>query len=63
MQSIFIGTNALGQSAHRLDSLLMMNSLLQKESMAGQLQMIYIDLPYGIKYGSDFLPFATCQAA
>ena len=33
------------------DSLLVMNSLLQKESMAGQVQMIYIDPPYGIKYG------------
>jgi adenine-specific DNA-methyltransferase len=34
------------------DSLLVMNSLLQKEGMAGQVQMIYIDPPYGIKYGS-----------
>jgi adenine-specific DNA-methyltransferase len=33
------------------DSLLVMNSLLQKESMAGHVQMIYIDPPYGIKYG------------
>ena len=32
------------------DSLLVMNSLLQKEGMAGQVQMIYIDPPYGIKY-------------
>jgi adenine-specific DNA-methyltransferase len=39
------------------DSLLVMNSLLQKESMAGKLQMIYIDPPYGIKYGSNFQPF------
>jgi adenine-specific DNA-methyltransferase len=39
------------------DSLLVMNSLLQKESMAGQVQMIYIDPPYGIKYGSNFQPF------
>jgi adenine-specific DNA-methyltransferase len=39
------------------DSLLVMNSLLQKESMAGQLQMIYFDPPYGIKYGSNFQPF------
>lgn len=39
------------------DSLLVMNSLLQKEGMAGQLQMIYIDPPYGIKYGSNFQPF------
>ncbi|OHY82027.1 site-specific DNA-methyltransferase [Marinobacter sp. AC-23] len=39
------------------DSLLVMNSLLQKESMAGQVQMIYVDPPYGIKYGSNFQPF------
>ena len=39
------------------DSLLVMNSMLQKESMAGQVQMIYIDPPYGIKYGSNFQPF------
>jgi adenine-specific DNA-methyltransferase len=41
------------------DSLLVMNSLLQKESMAGQVQMIYIDPPYGIKYGSNFQPFVA----
>ncbi len=39
------------------DSLLVMNSLLQKESMAGKAQMIYFDPPYGIKYGSNFQPF------
>ncbi|MCB9199001.1 MAG: site-specific DNA-methyltransferase [Flavobacteriales bacterium] len=39
------------------DSLLVMNSLLQKESMAGKVQMVYIDPPYGIKYGSNFQPF------
>ena len=41
------------------DSLLVMNSLLQKESMAGRVQMIYIDPPYGIKYGSNFQPFVN----
>jgi len=41
------------------DSFLVMNSLLQKESMAGQVQMIYIDPPYGIKYGSNFQPFTN----
>ncbi len=41
------------------DSLLVMNSLLQKESMAGQVQMIYFDPPYGIKYGSNFQPFTN----
>lgn len=39
------------------DSLLVMNSLLQKEGMAGQVQMICIDPPYGIRYGSNFQPF------
>ena len=41
------------------DSLLVMNSLLQKEGMAGQVQMIYLDPPYGIKYGSNFQPFVN----
>ena len=39
------------------DSLLVMNSLLEKEGMAGQVQMVYIDPPYGIKYGSNFQPY------
>ena len=41
------------------DSLLVMNSLLEKEGMAGKLQMMYIDPPYGIKYGSNFQPFVS----
>jgi adenine-specific DNA-methyltransferase len=41
------------------DSLLVMNSLLQKEGMAGKVQMVYIDPPYGIKYGSNFQPFVN----
>ncbi len=41
------------------DSLLVMNSLLQKEGMARQVQMIYLDPPYGIKYGSNFQPFVN----
>lgn len=41
------------------DSLLVMNSLLYKESMAGKVQTIYIDPPYGIKYGSNFQPFTN----
>ena len=36
------------------DSLLVMTSLLEREGMAGQVQMIYIDPPYGIKYGSNW---------
>jgi adenine-specific DNA-methyltransferase len=41
------------------DSLLVMNSLLEKEGMDGQLQMVYIDPPYSIKYGSNFQPFVN----
>ena len=39
------------------DSLVIMNSLLEKEGMSGQVQMVYIDPPYGITYGSNFQPF------
>ena len=41
------------------DSLLVMNSLLEKEGMAGKVQMIYMDPPYGIAYGSNFQPFVN----
>ena len=41
------------------DSLVIMNSLIEKEGMAGQVQMCYIDPPYGIKYGSNFQPFVN----
>jgi len=41
------------------DSLLVMNSLLEKEGLGGQLQTIYIDPPYGIRYGSNFQPFVN----
>jgi adenine-specific DNA-methyltransferase len=41
------------------DSLLVMNSLLEKEGLAGKVQMIYIDPPYGIRYGSNFQPFVN----
>ena len=41
------------------DSRLVMNSLLEKEGMAGKVQMIYIDPPYGIEYGSNFQPFVN----
>jgi adenine-specific DNA-methyltransferase len=41
------------------DSLLVMNSLLEKEGMAGKVQMIYFDPPYGIEYGSNFQPFVN----
>jgi len=39
------------------DSLQVMNSLLEYESMGGQVQMIYVDPPYGVKFGSNFQPF------
>jgi adenine-specific DNA-methyltransferase len=45
------------------DSLLVMNSLLEKEGMAGKVQMTYIDPPYGIKYGSNFQPFVNKRDA
>lgn len=41
------------------DSLLVMNSLLQKEGMADKVQTIFIDPPYGIKYRSNFQPFVN----
>lgn len=43
------------------DSLAVMNSLLEFEGMAGQVQMIYIDPPYGVKFGSNFQPFVRSQ--
>ena len=39
------------------DSLFVMNSLLEYEGLGGQVQMIYIDPPYGVKFGSNFQPF------
>jgi adenine-specific DNA-methyltransferase len=39
------------------DSLTVMNSLLTYEKLGGQVQMIYIDPPYGVKFGSNFQPF------
>src|SRR5215470_10813280 len=41
------------------DSLLVMNSLLEKEGLAGHVQMVYFDPPYGIRYGSNFQPFVN----
>lgn len=39
------------------DSLIVMNSLLEYEGLGGQVQMIYMDPPYAVKYGSNFQPF------
>jgi adenine-specific DNA-methyltransferase len=36
------------------DSLYVMTSLAEKEGLKGQVQMIYIDPPYGIKFGSNW---------
>ena len=41
------------------DSLLVMNSLLEKEGLGGHVQMVYVDPPYGIRYGSNFQPFVN----
>ena len=38
------------------DSLQVMASLARREDLAGRVQMIYIDPPYGIKFGSNFQP-------
>ncbi len=39
------------------DSLVVMNSLLHNENLGRQVQMIYLDPPYGVKFGSNFQPF------
>lgn len=36
------------------DSSIVMNSLIHRERMAGKVQAIYMDPPYGIKYNSNF---------
>jgi len=46
-----------GKWANRMilgDSLLVMTSLAEKEGLKGQVQTIYIDPPYGIKFGSNW---------
>ena len=45
------------------DSLLVMNSLLEKEGLGGQVQCVYIDPPYGVRYGSNFQPWAGRREA
>ena len=41
------------------DSLLVMNGLIEKEGLGGQVQTVYLDPPYGIRYGSNFQPFVN----
>lgn len=38
------------------DSLQVMSSLARREDLAGKVQMIYMDPPYGIKFASNFQP-------
>ena len=38
------------------DSLQVMASLARREDLAGKVQMIYLDPPYGIKFSSNFQP-------
>jgi adenine-specific DNA-methyltransferase len=38
------------------DSLQVMASLAQRENLSGKVQMIYLDPPYGIRFGSNFQP-------
>ncbi len=38
------------------DSLQVMSSLARREDLAGKVQMIYIDPPYGIRFASNFQP-------
>ena len=38
------------------DSLQVMASLARREDLAGKVQMIYVDPPYGIKFSSNFQP-------
>jgi adenine-specific DNA-methyltransferase len=46
-----------GNWANRMilgDSLFVMTSLAEKEGLRGKVQMIYVDPPYGIKFGSNW---------
>lgn len=43
------------------DSLAVMNSLVEYEGMRGQVQMIFMDPPYGVKFGSNFQPFVRSR--
>ena len=38
------------------DSLVVMSSLLERERLGGQVQCVYLDPPYGVKYNSNFQP-------
>jgi adenine-specific DNA-methyltransferase len=38
------------------DSLVVMTSLVERERLSGQVQCIYLDPPYGVRYNSNFQP-------
>ncbi len=44
------------------DSLMVMASLLDRERLAGQVQCVFMDPPYGIKYQSNFQPRISDRA-
>jgi len=44
------------------DSLMVMASLLDRERLAGQVQCVFMDPPYGIKYQSNFQPKISDRA-
>lgn len=44
------------------DSLMALSSLIERERLAGQVQCVFMDPPYGIKYGSNFQPRISDRA-
>ncbi len=44
------------------DSLVVMSSLLERERMAGKVQCVFMDPPYGVKYNSNFQPSISSRA-
>lgn len=44
------------------DSLQVMSSLARREDLAGKVQMIYMDPPYGIKFASNFQPLIRSRS-
>ena len=59
MKQLYLAATGMTNRLIAGDSLLIMNSLLEKEGLGGQIQMVYIDPPYGIRYGSNFQPFVN----
>jgi adenine-specific DNA-methyltransferase len=44
------------------DSLVVMSSLIERERLAGQVQCVFMDPPYGIKYQSNFQPRVSTRS-